>query len=285
MYDYSLLEQKDILCINQKSFFASVSCIEKGLNPLTAKLAVVTDTKRKNAIVLSATPELTKLGIKVGSRLFEIPHRKDIYIINPNMGKYIERSLKIFQIVLRYIPAENLHQCGIDEFFMDVTDSYSRFNLTLMSFCERLIEEILEETNIQCAIGIGPNMLLSKIAAEHEARDSETHIAEWRYADVPSKLWKIEPLRDFWGINQRTEKQLNQRGIFNVGQLAQYPYAYLKRDFGVTGVDLHLHANGIDQNQISHMYQIIEPSICNQQNLMRMHTYEEAKVVMRKLIE
>ncbi len=285
MYDYHLLENRDILCIDQKSFFASVSCIEKGLDPLTTKLAVVADTKRQGSVVLAATPALKALGIKTGSRLFEIPHRNDIYIINPSMRKYLEVSLKISQIALRYVPAEDLHQYSIDEFFMDVTKSYYRFNTTLLSFCERLIKEILDETHIHCAIGIGPNMLLSKVALDNEAKHNENHIAEWRYEDVPTKLWKIEPLRDFWGISTRTEKKLNQRGIFNIGQLAQYPYQYLKRDFGIIGLDLHLHANGIDQSHISDSYRVINPSICKSQILMRDYTYEETKVVMRELIE
>ncbi len=170
-------------------------------------------------------------------------------------------------------------------FFMDVTKSYYRFSTTLKSFCERLIKEILDETQIQCAIGIGPNMLMSKVALDNEAKNNENYIAEWRYEDVPSKLWKIEPLRDFWGISKQTEKKLNQRGIFNIGQLAQYPYQYLKRDFGIIGVDLHLHANGIDQSHISDTYQVINPSICKSQILMRDYTYEETKVVMQELIE
>ncbi|WP_444547470.1 Y-family DNA polymerase, partial [Staphylococcus arlettae] len=138
MYDYNLLEERDVLCIDQKSFFASVSCLQKGLNPLTTKLAVVADTKRQGSVVLAATPALKALGIKTGSRLFEIPHRTDIFIINPSMRKYLEVSIAISKIALRYVPPEDLHQYSIDEFFIDVTDSYHRFSTTLHSFCERL---------------------------------------------------------------------------------------------------------------------------------------------------
>ena len=99
-----------------KKLFASVSCIEKGLNPKTTKLAVVADTKRQGSVVLAATPKLKELGIKTGSRLFEIPHRNDIYIINPSMRKYLNVSIAISKIALRYVPAEDLHQYSIDEF-------------------------------------------------------------------------------------------------------------------------------------------------------------------------
>lgn len=285
MYDYHLLEDRDVLCIDQKSFFASVSCIEKGLDPLTTKLAVVADTKRQGSVVLAATPKLKELGVKTGSRLFEIPHRNDIYIINPSMRKYLNVSVAISKIALRYVPSEDLHQYSIDEFFMDVTDSYHRFNSTVQAFCERLQKEIHEETGIRCTIGIGSNMLLSKVAMDIEAKHTANGIAEWRYQHVPEKLWPIQPLRDFWGINRKTEAKLNKRGIFTVGDLAQYPYQYLKRDFGILGVDMHLHANGIDQSKMREKYKVNNPSICKSQILMRDYEFEEAKVVMQELIE
>lgn len=285
MYDYHLLEDRDILCIDQKSFFASVSCIDKGLDPLTTKLAVVADTKRQGSVVLAATPKLKELGIKTGSRLFEIPHRSDIYIINPSMRKYLNTSIAISKIALRYIPPEDLHQYSIDEFFMDVTNSYYRFNSTVQAFCERLKQEIYDETGIYCTVGIGSNMLLSKVALDIESKHQHNGIAEWRYQDVPNKLWPIQPLRKFWGINKNTEIKLNKRGIFNIGDLANYSYQYLKKDFGIIGVDMHLHANGIDQSKVREKYKTNNPSICKSQILMRDYRFDEAKVVMQELIE
>ena len=183
------------------------------------------------------------------------------------------------------MPPEDLHQYSIDEFFMDVTDSYHRFNSTVQAFCERLQKEIHEETGIRCTIGIGSNMLLSKVAMDIEAKHTANGVAEWRYQHVPEKLWPIQPLRDFWGINRKTEAKLNKRGIFTVGDLAQYPYQYLKRDFGILGVDMHLHANGIDQSKMREKYKVNNPSICKSQILMRDYEFEEAKVVMQELIE
>ena len=284
-YDYNLLEERDILCIDQKSFFASVSCIQKGLDPMKEKLAVVADTKRQGSVVLAATGPLKAIGIKTGSRLFEIPHRNDIYIINPSMRKYLEVSVAISKIALRYVAPEDLHQYSIDEFFMDVTNSYHRFSSTIQSFCKKLQYEILEETGIHCSIGIGSNMLLSKVAMDIEAKHTNSFIAEWRYQDVPHKLWPISPLSKFWGISKKTETKMNKRGIFTIGDLAHYPYQYLKRDFGTVGVDLHLHANGIDQSRIRDKYSVVNPSICKSQILMRDYRYEEAKVVMQELIE
>lgn len=285
MYDYNLVEERDVLCIDQKSFFASVSCIQKGLDPMKEKLAVVADTKRQGSVVLAATGPLKALGVKTGSRLFEIPHRNDIYIINPSMRKYLEVSVAISKIALRYIAPEDLHQYSVDEFFMDVTNSYHRFSSTVQSFCQKLQFEIKEETGINCSIGTGSNMLLSKIAMDVEAKHTKSLIAEWRYQDVPKKLWPIQPLREFWGISRKIEAKLNKRGIFTIGDLAHYPHQYLKRDLGVIGVDLHLHANGIDQSRVRDKYRVMNPSICKSQILMRDYRYEESKVVMRELIE
>lgn len=103
MYDYSLCEKRNVLCIDQKSFFASVSCIMKGLDPITTKLTVVADTKRQGSVVLAATPPLKAMGIKTGSRLFEIPHRSNIYIINPSMNTYLKVASQIAEISLQYV--------------------------------------------------------------------------------------------------------------------------------------------------------------------------------------
>lgn len=285
MYDYSLCANRHILCIDQKSFFASVSCIQKGLDPLTTKLAVVADTKRQGSVVLAATPPLKAMGIKTGSRLFEIPHRSDIYIINPSMRKYLEVAGQISDVALQYIAPEDYHQYSIDEFFMDVTDSYHLFSPTVYDFAKKIKDEIYEKTHVHCAVGIGPNVLISKVALDIEAKKMPDGIVEWRYEDVPEKMWHIEPLSQFWGINKRTEKKLNQKGIFTIGQLANYPHHYLKRDFGVIGVDLHLHANGIDSSLIREKHRPYKSSINKSQILMRDYYFEELKTVVLEHVE
>lgn len=285
MYNYHICPQWDILCVDLKSFFASVSCILKGLDPMTTKLAVVGDTKSIGSVVLAATPELKKLGIKTGSRLFEIPNRRDIYIINPSMKIYLDYSEKITEVALKYVPPEDFHQYSIDEFFMDVTESCHLFEESPYLLARRLRKEIYEATKIDSAIGIGGNMLLSKLSLDVEAKGMSDGIAEWRYHDVPEKLWPITPLREFWGINRRSEVKLNERGIFNIGDLANYDPAHLKRDFGVIGVDWHLHANGIDFSVIREKHVVHSPSIAKSQILMRDYEFEEIYVVLFEQID
>lgn len=285
MYDYNYCTDKDILCVDLKSFFASVSCIEKGLDPLKTKLAVVSDTKRPGSVVLASTPPLKKLGIKTGSRLYEIPERKDIFIINPSMKKYINISTQISKIALNYVSSEDFWQYSIDEHFLDITESYKLFSETPYDFACLIQNEIFEETKIFSTVGIGSNMLLAKLSMDIEAKKTQKGIAEWRYQDIPLKLWNISPLTEMWGINKRTEAKLNKKGLFNIGDLANYPVEFLKRDFGIMGVEWHLHANGIDESIIRNNYETQNKSFGKSQILLRDYELNELKTVLIEQVD
>ncbi|MCO4327846.1 Y-family DNA polymerase [Staphylococcus agnetis] len=285
MYDYRYCMNRDILCVDLKSFYASVSCILNGLDPLTTKLAVVGDTKRQGSVVLASTPKLKEVGIRTGSRLYEIPNRSDIYITNPKMQTYMNVSSKISSIALQYVPHEDFHQYSIDEFFMDITDSYHLFAPSPSTFAELLQKNIYDETGILSTIGIGSNMLLAKAGMDIEAKHTKQGIATWRYEDVPTKLWSIDNLTDMWGINKKTAKKLHRKGIFTVKDLALYPYEYLKRDFGIIGVDLHLHANGIDERLIRKPHKTKNKGLGKSQILMRDYKLYEVKAVLIEQVE
>lgn len=154
---------------------------------MKTKLAVVGNTKRQGSVVLAATPPLKKLGIKTGSRLFEIPNHCDIYITNPKMVTYMEISNKITRIVLRFVAPEDFHQYSIDEFMIDVTDSYKLFANTPYELAQIIQNEIYEETGIKSTIGIGSNVLLSKVSMDIDAKHKLSGIAEWRYEGSVAK--------------------------------------------------------------------------------------------------
>ncbi|PGL18332.1 damage repair protein [Bacillus thuringiensis] len=164
MYDYSLLPNRIILCVDLRSFYASVSCIKKGLDPRYTKLAVVGDVNQSGSIVLAATPPLKALGIKKMARLYEIPKRPDIIIVNPIMHTYMKCSTFITGLALQYVAPEDFHQYSIDEFFMDMTASIHLFASDPRDFALKFKREIYERTRIESTIGIGPNLLLSKVA-------------------------------------------------------------------------------------------------------------------------
>ncbi|MCC2507098.1 Y-family DNA polymerase [Bacillus cereus] len=285
MYDYSILPNRILLCVDLRSFYASVSCIKMGLDPMYTKLAVVGDVNRNGSIVLAATPPLQALGVKKMARLYEIPCRKDILVVNPIMGTYIKCSNYITKLALQYVPIEDFHQYSIDEFFMDITDSIHLFANDPYEFSLKFKREIYAKTRIECTIGIGPNPLMSKVALDIEAKKNQNGIAYWKYEDVPTKLWSIRPLNKFWGISYKTEEKLNRKGIHSIGDLANYPLKYLKQNFGKIGEELHLHSHGIDFSRISEKYVPATTSVGKSQILMRDYTIEEFPIILLEHIE
>lgn len=285
MYDYSILPNRIILCVDLRSFYASVSCIKMGLDPMYTKLAVVGDVNRNGSIVLAATPPLKALGVKKMARLYEIPRRKDILVVNPIMGTYIKCSNYITMLALHYVPIEDFHQYSIDEFFMDITDSIHLFANDSYEFALKFKRGIYAKIRIECTIGIGPNPLMSKVALDIEAKKNQNGIAYWKYEDVPTKLWSIRPLNTFWGISYKTEEKLNRKGIHSIGDLANYPLKYLKQSFGKIGEEVHLHSYGIDFSRISEKYVPATTSVGKSQILMRDYTIEEFPIILLEHIE
>ncbi|HDR7987072.1 TPA: Y-family DNA polymerase [Bacillus cereus] len=285
MYDYSILPNRIILCVDLRSFYASVSCIKMGLDPMYTKLAVVGDVNRNGSIILATTPPLKALGVKKMARLYEIPRRKDSLVVNPIMGTYIKCSNYITKLALQYVPIEDFHQYFIDEFFMDITDSIHLFANNPYEFALKFKREIYAKTRIECTIGIGPNPLMSKVALDIEAKKNQNGIAYWKYEDVPTKLWSIRPLNEFWGISYKTEEKLNRKGIHSIGDLANYPLKYLKQSFGKIGEELHLHSYGIDFSRISEKYVPATTSVGKSQILMRDYTIEEFLIILLEHIE
>ncbi|MBM6617409.1 DNA polymerase thumb domain-containing protein [Bacillus suaedaesalsae] len=246
--DYSQFPYERILCVDMKSFYASCSAVMLGLDPMTCYLAVVGDTNRQGSIVLAATPRMKEeFGIKTGSRLFEIPDDPRIQIVNPKMGTYVRISTEITRLFHRYVPKEAIHTYSVDESFLKV-DGVEHIWGDAHTIAKKIKGEIHKEFGLHCAIGIGPNMLLSKLCLDLEAK--KKGIAEWTFQDVEKKLWPLSPLSKMWGIGSRMERNLNRMGIFTVGQLANYRLELLEKKFGVMGNQLYYHAHGIDLSDI-----------------------------------
>ncbi|MDZ5609919.1 Y-family DNA polymerase [Bacillus pseudomycoides] len=280
MYDYSILPNRIILCIYLRRFYASVSCNKGGLYPRYTKIAVVGDVNRSGSIVLEATPPLKALGVKKMARLYEIPKRQDILIVNPIMHTYIKCSNYITGLALQYVAPDDFHQYSIDEFFMDMTASIHLFVDSPYEFALKFKREVYDHTHIECTIGIGPNLLMSKVAMDIEAKRNQDGITQWTYNDIPEKLCNIRPLSKFWGISYKTEAKLNRKGIYTIGDLANYPLKYLKQSFGVIREEMHLHSNGIDFSRISKKYIPTETSIAKSQLLLRDYSIDEIPVIL-----
>lgn len=231
MIDYSNFPRHKIMCVDMKSFYASISAVMMGLDPLECYLAVVGNTERQGSVVLAASPKLKQdFKIKTGSRLFEIPNDPRIHIVNPKMDTFINVSTKITQLFYRYVPECDVHTYSIDESFLKV-DGVMRMWNSVEEIAEHIQDAIMREFGLPCTIGIGDNMLISKLALDLESKKAPNGIVRWRYEDIPHKLWPVKPISKMWGIGRRMEQNLNRMGIFTVGALAKYSLETLEKKF------------------------------------------------------
>ncbi len=277
---------RHILCIDLKSFFASVECVDRGLNPFLTPLVVANKSQGTGAITLAVTPYLKNLGIKGRTRLYEIPKDISYTIVNPRMSRYIEMSKKVVQIYLDFVSTQDLHIYSIDECFLDVTNYLKMYHKTDEELAEEILKTIEEKTGLTATCGIGPNLFLAKVAMDTEAKLYKNGIAKWTYEDVETKLWSIAPLSKVWGIGPRMEKKLQTLGMKNVGDIAKTNRLTLKQKFGVLGEELWYHANGIDDAIISDFQkEAKEKSFHHSQVLMKDYYGEDVLLLVKEMLD
>lgn len=254
------MDNRIFLCIDLKSFYASVECIERGLNPMTTNLVVADVSRTEKTICLAVSPALKSYGIPGRARLFEVvqkvkqanssrlqkvpgrcftgescnsqeltenPALKIDYIAAPpRMAKYMEESTRIYNIYLKYIAPEDIHVYSIDEVFIDLTSYLSPSGLTPHDFAMKMIRDVYQTTGITATAGIGTNMYLAKIAmdivAKHIPADKEgVRIAELDEMSYRRQLWNHRPLTDFWRVGRGYAKKLEENGMFTMGDVAR----------------------------------------------------------------
>ena len=254
------MEQKQYVCIDLKSFYASVECIERGLDPMITNLVVADVSRTEKTICLAVTPSLKAHGISGRARLFEViqqlkvvnakrqqkaPGRKligsswndvelkqnpslavDYIAAPPQMAHYMEVSTKIYQVYLKYIAPEDIHVYSIDEVFIDLTSYLKPSGLTARQFTSMMIADVLKTTGITAAAGIGTNLYLAKIAMDIEAKHAEpdengVRIAELDEMTYKQKLWSHRPLTDFWRVGHGYAKKLEENGLYTMGDIAR----------------------------------------------------------------
>ncbi|RYG74630.1 DNA polymerase IV [Lentibacillus lipolyticus] len=245
--NYANYPRNDVLCIDMRSFYASVEAVKRGLDPMTVQLAVVGDVNRSGSIVLAASPALKKKhGISNVSRYFELPDDLDIVIAPAHMADYLQISLEITKLINQYVPKEAIHPYSVDEVWVTV-NGVERWFGGRWEVAASIKQDILENFGITCSIGIGDNKFLAKVVMDLYAK--KAGIAECTYEDVEAKLWPV-PVQDIWGIGRRMQRNLNRMGIVTLGQLANFPLKQLKKRFGVMGEQLYWHAWGVDLSPV-----------------------------------
>ncbi|WP_339250079.1 UV damage repair protein UvrX [Sporosarcina sp. FSL W8-0480] len=245
---YTDLPDRKIVCLDMRSFYASCAAVMEGLDVMDTPIAIIGNKERKGGIVLAASPALKKeFGVQTGMRLYEIPDDPSIRLIEPKMQFYIDVSMEIARLLNRYVPKEAIHVYSVDESFIDLGGT-ERLWGPPEETVQRIQDQLVDQFQLRSACGMGPNMLMSKLALDLDAK--KTGFARWTYEDIPSRLWPVAPLSRMWGIGSRLEKTLNNMGIFSVGDLAHTPLERLEQKFGVMGNQLYHHAHGIDLSDL-----------------------------------
>ncbi|MBR2753590.1 Y-family DNA polymerase [Candidatus Saccharibacteria bacterium] len=287
---------KSYIAIDLKSFYASVECVERGLDPLTAKLVVADESRTDKTICLAVSPALKALGIPGRARLFEVKQKaRDFIIAKPRMAFYISYSTRIYNIYLRYIAEEDMHVYSIDEVFIDATPYLKNYNLSARELAQKIINEVYEETGITATAGIGTNLFLAKVAMDILAKRTEPDKNGARIAELDEKsyrklLWYHKPLTDFWRVGRGYAKRLESAGLFTMGDVAlcsEKNEDYLYQMFGVNAELLIDHAWGWEPCEISEIraYRPSTNSFSSGQVLKEPYNFKQALTVALEMAE
>ena len=254
------MKQKQYIAIDLKSFYASVECVDRGLEPLETNLVVADESRTEKTICLAVSPPLKEYGIPGRARLFEVNQRVrevnavrltnapagkltggshfkyfldrypnmalEFIIAPPRMARYMEVSAAIYQIYLRYIAPEDIHVYSIDEVFIDATDYLKTYGMTARELADTMIRDVLASTGITATAGIGTNLYLAKIAMDIDAKHIKAdrdgvRIAELDEMSFRERLWSHRPLTDFWRIGRGISARLERYGMLTMGDVAR----------------------------------------------------------------
>ena len=281
------MEKRMYLCIDLKSFYASVECVERGLDPLTTNLAVADPERSDKTICLAISPSMKALGIKNRCRVFQIPKGVEYIMAPPRMKLYIEYSADIYAIYLKYISKEDIHVYSIDEAFLDVTRYLPLYKISGKELAIKIMKDIKDTTGITATAGVGTNLYLAKIALDIMAKHTKNNIG-YLDEDIYRKiLWSHKPLTDFWRIGKGTVKRLASMGITTMEEVAHADENMLYRMFGIDAELLIDHAWGRESTTMEDIkaYKPKSSSISSGQVLMRDYKFEECKVIVKEMTD
>ena len=303
-----------IIAIDMKSFYASVECVARGLNPLKANLLVADASRTDQTICLAVSPALKAIGVPSRPRLFEAKqaieryerahHTKIFYITAvPHMLEYEKVSAKIYGILLKYVAPEDIHVYSIDESFIDCTSYLHLYESIAIKTGQSpahimaltIIKDVLKQTGITATVGIGTNLYLAKVSMDIVAKKTPADSDGVRIASLTEEsyrqlLWSHKPLTDFWQIGNGKARRLERNMMFTMGDIAersQLDEEWFYRTFGIDAEILIDHAWGIEPVTMHHIknYKTDNHSLSNGQVLPRPYKYEEACIIFKEMID
>ena len=308
------MEGRFYIAIDMKSFYASVECVARGYDPLSANLLVADETRSDQTICLAVSPALKAIGVPSRPRLFEArqaiqryerEHRTHVFYecAVPRMAEYERVSAKIHSILLRYASSEDIHVYSIDESFIDCTRYLRAYTAQAAKaglhpahvMAMTIIRDVLKNTGITATVGIGTNLYLAKVAMDIVAKKSPpdqdgVRIAELNEDSYKFLLWDHRPLTDFWMIGPGKAKSLQDAYLFTMGDVAarsQWDEEWFYKKFGIDGEILIDHAWGIEPVRMCDIksYHSSRHSLSHGQVLPRPYSYSEARIVFQEMID
>ena len=323
------MKERTYLACDLKSFYASVECVERGLDPLTTNLVVADLSRTEKTICLAVTPSLKAWGISGRARLFEVVRRVkevnarrlrsapgrqftgsssndielkadpglavDYLVAPPRMAHYIDWSTRVYNVYLKYIAPEDIHNYSIDEVLMDVTNYLDTYKLTARELASKIIADVLETTGITATAGIGTNLYLCKVAMDIVAKHIHPDVNGVRIARLDERtyrrlLWEHRPLTDFRRVGPGYAKKLEWCGLYTMGDIARCSLEneeLLYKLFGVNAELLIDHAWGWEPCTIADIkaYKPESKSIGSGQVLQRPYSYDEARLVVKEMAD
>ena len=279
--------KKTYFCIDLKTFYASVECVERGLDPFKTDLIVADPSRSSGAICLAISPKMKARGIKNRCRVYEIPSDVKPIVAVPRMKKYMEYACRIYKIYQRYVSNSDIHVYSIDEAFLDVTSYLKYYDMSEVELASEIISEIYRETGITATAGIGDNLFLAKVSLDIIAKHKKNNIGYLNQDLFKEKLWLHQPLTDFWQIGPGIERRLNNLNIYTMKDIALTDSNILYKEFGVNAKYLIEHSRGLESCTIKDIknYHSKSKSISNSQILFQDYNYYDAKKVLIEMID
>lgn len=281
------MEQRQYLCIDQKSFYATVECVARDLDPMTTDLVVADPERSENTICLAVSVHLKKRGVKNRCRIKEIPQNMKYIIAPPRMQLYIDCAAEIYGVFLKYLAPEDIYVYSIDESFLDVTPYLKMYGLSTKELAKKIMQDVKDTVGTICTCGIGTNLYLAKIALDLTAKHATDFIGELDEESYREKLWDHKPITDFWRISSGTEARLKRYGISTMRDIAHFDEDCLYRCFGVDAELLIDHAWGRESTTIRDIknYKSKSRSMSSTQVLMRDYKYAEGELIAKEMTD
>ena len=283
----NMMRERQYLCIDQKSFYATVECVARGLDPLTTNLVVADPTWSENTICLAVSPSMKALGVKNRCRIKDIPRNIKHIVAQPRMQLYIDCAAEIHGVFLKYIAPEDIHVYSIDESFLDVTPYLKMYGTTARKLAVRIIQDVKDTVGTICTCGIGTNLYLAKIALDIKAKHAPEFIGILDEDTYRAELWDHQPLTDFWQIADGKAARLRNHGITTMRQIAMMDENYLYDWFGIDAELLIDHAWGRESTTIADTkaYRSKSKSLSSGQVLMRDYKCNEGEIITKEMMD